>query len=184
MFPTHAADRTNQLIEGGCHFTAGLRAIAEGGHGVGSNAVTSTRGHTAHVTDYLPAPDTLTASYKFASGVVGTLAVSFGVNKRRFEVMATGSTGGVFVERGVHDGKHGYHVMYEPHVALEGVSRISEFHAFDGIAAAIGNFGEMVTQRLTGVAVVDDRRLSPEAAVVDIALVEEVMVTAGYTPPK
>jgi predicted dehydrogenase len=166
--------RTNQLIEGGCHFTAVLRAMVEGGRGVGSDAVVHTTGYVSSKSEYLEGPDTLAASYTFASGALGSLVVSYAVNKRRCEAMATGTKGGVFLERGVHDGKHGYRVVYEPHVEGAG-AKIDEFHPFDGIAVAVGHFGAMVVQRLTGVDVVDDKRLSPAAAVVDIALVENVM---------
>ena len=54
-------DRTNQLIEGGCHFTAAMRAVAERGAGVGSDPVVAASGHCSTVTDYLPSPDTMTA---------------------------------------------------------------------------------------------------------------------------
>jgi hypothetical protein len=94
-----AHGRTNQLIEGGCHFTAALRAVAEGGRGVGSDAVVGISGHTSGVSEYMQAPDTLSASVRFASGACGSLVTSYAVNKRRFEVMATGTRGGVFLER-------------------------------------------------------------------------------------
>ena len=63
-------DRTNQLLEGGCHFTAAMRAVAEGGAGVGSNRVVASAGATSHISSYMPAPDTLTASYSFVSGAL------------------------------------------------------------------------------------------------------------------
>jgi hypothetical protein len=48
------------------------------------------------------------------------MVCSYAVNKRRFEVMATGTRGGVLLERGVDHGAHGYRVVYEPHVAPAG----------------------------------------------------------------
>jgi hypothetical protein len=167
---------------------------------------------------------------------------SFAINKRRFEVMTTGTRGSVFLERGVHEGKHGYRVTYEPHVAAgEGAQHLQrdswtcvcvcvhvnttswhsargfistnvpcsppphwhllppypcaqplplagegeaalvpldEFYPFDGIAAAVGAFGDLVLAgRASGAsaASLGDNRLSPAAALVDIELVEAVM---------
>ncbi len=45
--------RTNQLIEGGCHFTAALRALAEGGRGVGSDPVVAVSGSCSHVSKHM-----------------------------------------------------------------------------------------------------------------------------------
>ena len=117
----------------------------------------------------------LCSSYRFASGLVATMAVSFGVTKRRFEVTATGSAGGVLLERGVHEGRHGYHVTYEPHATGVGAVPLAEFYPFDGIPAAVGLFGAALGRRMRGEAPAGDRRLDPRAAVVDIELVDRVM---------
>jgi predicted dehydrogenase len=168
-----APGRTNQLIEGGCHFTASLRAVAEGGGGVGSNPVVTTVGVSSHRSEHMPAPDTLAASYSFRSGVLGSLVVSYAVNKRRFEIMATGTRGSVMLNRGVLDGKHGYRVVYEPHI--EGEAALDEFYPFDGIPGAVGSFAATVALRKAGAAAELDERLSVAAAQVDIELVESML---------
>jgi hypothetical protein len=176
-------DRTNQLLEGGCHFTAAMRALAEGGKGVDTNPIISSTGATSHISSYMPSPDTLAASYAFASGALATLCVSFAINRRRFEVMATGTRGSVLLERGVRDGKHGYRVLYESHIDGGADRDFDEFYPFDGIAAAVGEFGERVAVALRAkaagavpaLAEGDDRRLSPAAALIDIALIDAIM---------
>ncbi len=84
----------------------------------------------------------------------------------------------LYCDQGVHEGKHGYRVTYEAHVPGVSPATLEEFHPFDGIAAAVGQFGTLVQRRIAGGSgsdIGDDHRLSPAAALVDIELIEAVM---------
>lgn len=164
-----AHGRTNLLLEGGCHYTAALRVIADGGGP--ANAVVSACGLTSHRAPHLQAPDTMVASYAFASGVTATMTVSFAPHQRRSEMLAAGSAGSVALQRGVHEGKHGYHVECS---GSSVPTPIREFLAFDGVQGAVKCFGLQVAAALAGEAACIDPRLSPAAALEDIRMVEMV----------
>lgn len=161
-------NRTNLLIEAGCHYTAALRMFA--GCGVTDSAGVSS-GQSAHV----PHPDTLAASYKFTSGACATLSVTFATAARVFEVGITGSSGKVQVTRTAVGGVHGYGVTI---TSPGSGGPATEFHPFAGVAAAIRRFGECVRDGLPV-----DPRLSPQEALEDIRMVEAVVSKPLPQPP-
>ena len=83
--PTHQG---GFLLDGGVHFTAGLRLL------LGSaNAITRLSAFTAQVQPHLPPVDTVDATLKTKTGITGTFSVSFGTT-------LTGSEWTVACERG------------------------------------------------------------------------------------
>jgi predicted dehydrogenase len=75
--PTHQG---GFLLDGGVHFTAGLRLL------LGSdNPLVSISAHTSQLQEHLPPVDTIEATAKAKNGAVGTISISFGTTHKGSE---------------------------------------------------------------------------------------------------
>ncbi|KIW86052.1 hypothetical protein Z517_01446 [Fonsecaea pedrosoi CBS 271.37] len=75
--PTHQG---GFLLDGGVHFTAGLRLMMGKG-----NPLVSLSAHSAQLQEHLPPVDTVEATAKSKKGAVGTISISFGTTHKGSE---------------------------------------------------------------------------------------------------
>ena len=82
------------LLDGGVHFTAGLRLLLGP-----SNPLVSLSAYTAQLQEHLPPVDTVDATLKAKNGATGTFSVSFGTTFEGAEWMIACEKGVVGVAR-------------------------------------------------------------------------------------
>lgn len=89
--PTHQG---GFLLDGGVHFTAGLRTLLGS-----SNAITHLSAFTAQLQKHLPPVDTVDATLQTKTGITGTFSISFGTTFTGSEWTVACEGGGVSVSR-------------------------------------------------------------------------------------
>ncbi|KAI5788692.1 oxidoreductase family protein [Pyronema domesticum] len=156
--PTHQG---GFLLDGGVHFTAGLRLML-------GEEIKTVSALTALTREYLPPVDTVNAVLKTESGVVGTFCVSFGSSRREFEFIVACDGGVVKVQGG---GK----VTVKKNGEQDRVIEHKE-HG-NGVKEEIVAFADAI---LAGKI---DENQSPENALVDLELIEK-MIQSGEADGK
>ncbi|KEF53140.1 uncharacterized protein A1O9_11048 [Exophiala aquamarina CBS 119918] len=155
--PTHQG---GFLLDGGVHFTAGLRLLLGK-----DNPLVTISAHSAQLQEHLPPVDTVQATGKTKQGTIGTISISFGTTAKGREWTVGSDKGSVSVSYTdvTIDGKM-------EAVANEGSGVIPEVRAW-GEALAAGTVNE---------------KQSPEEALADLELIEAMLVSGAQdgTPYK
>ncbi|MFP4324240.1 MAG: Gfo/Idh/MocA family protein, partial [Anaerolineales bacterium] len=109
------------MLDGGVHFIAGLRTVL--------GEIATIQAQSAHLRDDLPPPDTLVATVRMASGLVGTLAMTYAIGLPWTTALTiAGDDGTLVVNRDALSLHHGDTVQDELHAAGDGVA--AEWDAF------------------------------------------------------
>ena len=141
------------MLDGGVHFTAGLRLL------LGTDHIRRLSAYTTQLQDHLPPVDTVDATLRTKSGVTGTISISFGTTMTAGEWTVACEGGTVTVSRGlvvtVVDGKEDKKDFPD-----EG----------SGVAAEVRKWGEAIA------AGTSNERQRPEEALADLELVSNVFV--------
>ena len=142
------------LLDGGVHFTAGIRLLLSAGRGT---CIETLSAHTAQLQAHLPPADTVDATMKTNTGITGSFSVSFGTTLPGiFEYSVACELGSVTVREGlVTVRKEGTEEAESREFPDEGEGVMQEVEAWaKGIADGR-----------------KDRRQSPEEALADLELV-------------
>lgn len=148
--PTHQG---GFLLDGGVHFTAGLRMLLGK-----DNPLVTLSAHSAQLQEHLPPVDTVEATGKTKQGTVGSISISFGTTAKGREWTIGADKGSVSVTYdGVTiDGK-------EEKITNEG----------SGVTPEVRTWGEALA------AGKENANQSPEEALADLELVEAMLVSGA-----
>jgi len=149
--PTHQG---GFLLDGGVHFTAGLRVLLGK-----DNPLVTLSAHSAQLQEHLPPVDTVQATAKTKQGTIGTISISFGTTAKGREWTVGSQEGYVSISNDVNiNGK-------VEDVANEGSGVIPEVRAW-GEALETGTVNE---------------KQSPEEALADLELIEAMLVSGAQS---
>ncbi|KAF3452583.1 hypothetical protein FNV43_RR03016 [Rhamnella rubrinervis] len=113
------------ILDMGVHFIAGLRML------VGCEVV-SVSAITSHVDKTLPPLDNISSLFKLENGCSGVFVMVVSSRSPKIYWRVVGLKGTIQIERGNHDGRHGYVVLF---YGADGQSK-STFYPFSGKGSA------------------------------------------------
>ncbi|KAH7543592.1 hypothetical protein FEM48_Zijuj02G0200200 [Ziziphus jujuba var. spinosa] len=147
------------ILDMGVHFIAGLRML------VGCDVV-SVSATTSHVDKTLPPPDNISSLFQLENGCSGVFVMV--VSSR-----VVGSKGTIQIERGNHDGRHGYVILV---YGADGQSK-SSFYPFSGVTDEFKSFIHDISQASLkkGSPYEAEPRLSYVEGARDVAILEAML---------
>ncbi|EXB48401.1 Uncharacterized protein L484_007981 [Morus notabilis] len=153
------------ILDMGVHFVAGMRML------VGSEVV-SVSAATSHVDKTLPPPDNISSLFQLENGCSGVFVVVVSSSSPKILWRVVGLKGTLQVERGKHDGQHGYLVSF---YGADGQSK-STFYRFSGVTEEFKSFIHDISQASVkgGVHVAEPRMSFVEGAR-DVAVLEAML---------
>ncbi|XP_065866049.1 dehydrogenase FPY6 [Euphorbia lathyris] len=123
------------ILDMGVHFVAGLRML------VGCEMI-SVSAMTSHVDRTLPPPDNISSVFQLENGCSGVFVMVVSSKSPKIFWRVVGAKGTLQIERGVHEGRHGYVVsLYD----ADGQSKTS-FYPFSGVTEELKSFIHDIAQ--------------------------------------
>ncbi|EXJ94536.1 hypothetical protein A1O1_02932 [Capronia coronata CBS 617.96] len=144
--PTHQG---GFLLDGGVHFTAGLRMMLGK-----DNPLVTLSAHSAQLQEHLPPVDTVEATGKTKNGAVGTISISFGTTAKGSEWTIGGDKG--------------YVSLSKDEVTVDGKTEKVEDDG-TGVGPEVRAWGNALA---TGIV---NEKQTPEQALADLELVEAML---------
>jgi predicted dehydrogenase len=139
------------ILDGGVHIIAQLRAIL--------GEIVEVSSHTRHLAPQLPSPDSLSASLLFASDLLGSLLVTYGLaGPAPISLLVTCDRGVLRLDGETLSVTEGSHVR-------------TLTHPGDAVEAELAAFASAVRQGLP-------HRNAPEEALRDLAVIEALLASA------
>ncbi|KAJ7947515.1 NAD-dependent dihydrogenase, Gfo/Idh/MocA family [Quillaja saponaria] len=154
------------ILDMGVHFIAGLRML------VGCEVV-SVSAMTSHVDLTLPPPDNISSVFQLENGCSGVFVMVVSSKSPKIIWRVVGLNGTLQVERGNHEGRHGYQVSF---YGIDGQSK-SSFFPFSGVTDELKAFINDVSQATlkNGSHYEADSRISFVEGARDVAVLEAML---------
>ncbi|KAL5567204.1 hypothetical protein UlMin_030368 [Ulmus minor] len=153
------------ILDMGVHYVAGLRML------VGCE-VASVSAITSHVDKTLPPPDNISSVFQLENGCSGVFVLVVSSNSPKIFWRVVGLKGTLQIERGKHDGKHGYLVSF---YGADGQSKNS-FYTFSGVTEEFKSFIHDISQAsVKGNGYETEPRMSFLEGARDVAVLEAML---------
>ncbi|XP_048325177.2 dehydrogenase FPY6 isoform X1 [Ziziphus jujuba] len=154
------------ILDMGVHFIAGLRML------VGCDVV-SVSATTSHVDKTLPPPDNISSLFQLDNGCSGVFVMVVSSRSPKIFWRVVGSKGTIQIERGNHDGRHGYVILV---YGADGQSK-SSFYPFSGVTDEFKSFIHDISQASLkkGSPYEAEPRLSYVEGARDVAILEAML---------
>ncbi|WCJ36962.1 NAD(P)-binding Rossmann-fold superfamily protein [Euphorbia peplus] len=123
------------ILDMGVHYIAGLRML------VGCE-MTSVSAMTCHVDKTLPPPDNISSVFQLENGCSGVFVMVVSSKSPKIFWRVVGLKGTLQIERGMHEGRHGYVVSL---YGADGQSKTS-FYPFSGVTEELKSFIHDISQ--------------------------------------
>ncbi|XP_015571168.1 uncharacterized protein YMR315W isoform X2 [Ricinus communis] len=153
------------ILDMGVHFIAGLRML------VGCEVI-SVSAMTSHMDKTLPPPDNISSVFHLENGCSGVFVMVVSSRSPKIFWRVVGLKGTLQIERGSHDGKHGYLVSV---CGTDGQSR-SSFYPFSGVTEELKTFIHDISQaNLKGSSYEVEPRISFMEGARDVAILDAML---------